>query len=110
MIIIPAVDILGGKCVRLFRGNPKKNKIYYKDPLIAAQLLKKQGAQLIHIIDLDAALGSGDNFEVIQRIIENINMDVQIGGGIRTLEKANALLKLLRKESIDEYLEIPHWL
>ena len=94
MMIIPAVDIFGGKCVRLFRGNPKKNKIYYKDPLIAAQLLEKQGAQLIHIIDLDAALGYGDNFEVIKKIIKNITVNVQIGGGIRTLKKANELLKL----------------
>ena len=53
MLVIPAVDILGGKCVRLYRGDPNKNKIYYEDPLEAAKLLEKQGAQLIHIIDLD---------------------------------------------------------
>ena len=94
MLIIPAVDILGGKCVRLVRGDPKKNKIYYEDPLEAAQLLEAQGAKLIHIIDLDAALGSGQNMEAITRILENINVKVQIGGGIRSLEKADLLLKL----------------
>lgn len=94
MIVIPAVDILGGKCVRLFRGDPNKNKIYYNDPLEAAQLLETQGAQLIHVIDLDAALGSGQNMEAITRILENINVHVQIGGGIRTLQKADQLLKL----------------
>ena len=94
MLVIPAVDILGGKCVRLFRGDPNKNKIYYDDPLEAAQLLETQGARLIHIIDLDAALGSGQNMEAITRILENISVNVQIGGGIRTLQKADALLKL----------------
>ncbi len=94
MIVIPAVDILGGKCVRLFRGDPNKNKVYYDDPLEAAQLLETQGAQLIHIIDLDAALGSGQNMEAIKRILENISVNVQIGGGIRTLQKADAFLKL----------------
>ena len=94
MIVIPAVDILGGKCVRLFRGDPNKNKVYYDDPLEAAQLLETQGAQLIHIIDLDAALGSGQNMEAIKRILENTRVKVQIGGGIRTLQKADAFLKL----------------
>ena len=94
MLVIPAVDILGGKCVRLFRGDPNKNKIYYDDPLEAAQLLETEGARLIHIIDLDAALGSGQNMEAITRILENISVNVQIGGGIRTLQKADALLKL----------------
>ena len=94
MLVIPAVDILGGKCVRLVRGDPKKNKIYYEDPLEAAQLLEAQGAKLIHIIDLDAALGSGQNMKAITRILENINVKVQIGGGIRNLEKADLLLKL----------------
>jgi phosphoribosylformimino-5-aminoimidazole carboxamide ribotide isomerase len=94
MKIIPAVDIMGGKCVRLLRGDPKKNKIYYDDPLEAAQLLEKQGVELIHVIDLDAALGFGQNIDVIQRILENLNVKVQIGGGIRSLQKADQLLRL----------------
>ena len=94
MLVIPAVDIMGGKCVRLFRGDPKKNKIYYEDPVEAAQLLEAQGAKLIHIIDLDAALDSGQNMEVISRILKNSSVKVQIGGGVRNLEKVNSLLKL----------------
>jgi phosphoribosylformimino-5-aminoimidazole carboxamide ribotide isomerase len=94
MLVIPAVDILGGKCVRLFRGDPKRNKVYYEDPLEAAQLLESQGAELIHLIDLDAALGSGQNMETIQRILENISVNVEVGGGIRSLQKADLLLKL----------------
>ena len=94
MLVIPAVDILEGKCVRLVRGEPKKSKVYYEDPLEAAQLLEDQGAEIIHLIDLDATLGSGQNMKTIKKLMKNIDVKVQIGGGIRTLEKADALLKL----------------
>ncbi|MCW4015282.1 MAG: 1-(5-phosphoribosyl)-5-[(5-phosphoribosylamino)methylideneamino]imidazole-4-carboxamide isomerase [Candidatus Bathyarchaeota archaeon] len=94
MIVIPAVDILGGKCVRLFRGDPNKNKVYYEDPLEAAQILEHDGAELIHVVDLDAALGSGQNTDAIKRIVENVKVKVEVGGGIRSLEKADELLKL----------------
>ena len=94
MIVIPAVDILDGKCVRLVRGDPKKSKVYSENPVEAAQLLEDQGAELIHLIDLDAALGSGQNMETIKNLLKNINVKIQVGGGIRTLEKADALLKL----------------
>lgn len=93
LIIIPAVDILGGKCVRLFRGDPNKNKIYYDDPLEAAKILENEGAQLIHVVDLDAALGSGHNNEIINRIVKNIKVKVEVGGGIRSLQKVDELLK-----------------
>jgi phosphoribosylformimino-5-aminoimidazole carboxamide ribotide isomerase len=94
MIVIPAVDILDVKCVRLIRGDPKKSIVYYENPVEAAQLLEDQGAELIHLIDLDAALGSGQNMETIKNLLKNISVKVQVGGGIRTLEKANALLNL----------------
>jgi phosphoribosylformimino-5-aminoimidazole carboxamide ribotide isomerase len=94
MIVIPAVDILDGKCVRLFRGDPEKSKVYYEDPLEAAKVLEDEEAELIHIIDLNAALGSGDNTQAIERILENTNLKAEIGGGIRSLEKAESLLKL----------------
>jgi phosphoribosylformimino-5-aminoimidazole carboxamide ribotide isomerase len=94
MIVIPAVDILEGKCVRLVRGDPKKSKIYYDNPLEAAQLLENQGAELIHLIDLDAAIGSGQNIDTIKKILENVGVNVEIGGGIRTLKKVDSLLKL----------------
>jgi phosphoribosylformimino-5-aminoimidazole carboxamide ribotide isomerase len=94
VIVIPAVDILGGKCVRLVRGDPTKVKVYYENPLEAAKLLENQGAEIIHLIDLNAALGSGQNMKTITEILGNTSMKVQIGGGIRTLEKADSLLKL----------------
>jgi len=94
LIVIPAVDLLGGKCVRLYRGDPTKNKVYYEDPLDAAKILERDGAELIHVVDLDAALGSGDNVFAIKRILKNVNVKVEIGGGIRSLEKADELIKL----------------
>ena len=94
MLIIPAVDIMGGKCVRLVQGDPTKLKVYFDNPLEAAKLLEDQGAALIHLIDLDAALGSGQNMEAIEKILKNLRVKVQIGGGIRTIEKAEILLKL----------------
>ena len=94
MIVIPAVDIMGGKCVRLVRGDPERSTVYYENPVEAAKLLEDQGAEIIHLIDLDAALGSGQNSETIKKILENISVKVEIGGGIRTLEKADSLLNL----------------
>ncbi len=94
MLIIPAVDTMGGNCVRLVQGDPTKLKVYFDNPLEAAKLLENQGAKLIHLIDLDAALGSGQNMEAIEEILKNLRVKVQVGGGIRTLEKAGTLLKL----------------
>jgi phosphoribosylformimino-5-aminoimidazole carboxamide ribotide isomerase len=94
MLVIPAVDIMQGKCVRLVQGDPTRLKVYSNSPLEAARLLENQGAELIHLIDLDAVLGSGQNSDTIEEILENVNVKVQIGGGIRTLERAEALLKL----------------
>ncbi len=93
MLIIPAVDIMNKKCVRLVKGDPAKSKVYFNDPLEAARIFEKEGAEVIHLIDLDAALGSGQNLDEITRILKNIAVKVEVGGGIRTLERAEALLK-----------------
>jgi phosphoribosylformimino-5-aminoimidazole carboxamide ribotide isomerase len=94
VLVIPAVDVMQGKCVRLVQGDPTRLKVYSDSPLEAARLLENQGAELIHLIDLDAALGSGQNIVTIEKILESLDVKVQIGGGIRTLEKAETLLKL----------------
>jgi phosphoribosylformimino-5-aminoimidazole carboxamide ribotide isomerase len=93
VLVIPAVDIMEGKCVRLVQGDPTRAKIYFDNPMEAARRLEVQGAELIHLIDLDAALGSGQNLEAIERMLRELRVKVQIGGGIRTLEKAETLLK-----------------
>ena len=94
VLIIPAVDVMRGKCVRLVQGDPTRLKVYFDNPLEAARRLEDQGAELIHLIDLDAALGSGQNLETIEKILKRLRVKVQIGGGIRNLEKAETLLKL----------------
>ena len=93
MLVIPAVDIMGGKCVRLIQGDPTRSKVYFDNPLEAARLWADQGAEIIHLIDLDAALGSGQNTGVLKEILKNLCLKVQIGGGISSFEKAETLLK-----------------
>jgi phosphoribosylformimino-5-aminoimidazole carboxamide ribotide isomerase len=94
MLVIPAVDIMDGKCVRLVKGDPTKTKVYFDDPLEVVKLFENKGTELIHLIDLDAALGYGQNSDAVKRILKNVRVKVQIGGGIRNLEKAEILLKL----------------
>jgi phosphoribosylformimino-5-aminoimidazole carboxamide ribotide isomerase len=94
VLVIPAVDIIGGKCVRLVQGDPKRSTVYFDNPVEAARQLEVQGAELIHLIDLDAALGSGQNLEAIKNILRELQVKVQIGGGIRTLEKTETLINL----------------
>lgn len=93
MLVIPAIDVMDGKCVRLVQGDPAKVKIYSDNPVRVAKRLKSEGAELIHLIDLDAAFGYGQNSEVVKEIL-SLPVKVQVGGGIRTLEKAETYLKL----------------
>ena len=72
MLIIPAVDIRGGRCVRLYQGDPEKESVYFEDPLEAALLWQSKGARLIHVVDLDAAMtGEPVNRGVVERIIRS---------------------------------------
>jgi len=94
MEVIPAVDIMKGKIVRLVRGDPKAAKSYEHlgDPVTLARRWEAQGAQIIHVIDLDAALGLGSNISLIEEIVQKIDVPTQVGGGIRSLSKARRLL------------------
>jgi phosphoribosylformimino-5-aminoimidazole carboxamide ribotide isomerase len=94
MLIIPAVDIMNGKCVRLVEGDPSKLKVYYDDPVEAAKRWVSEGAELIHLVDLDAALERGENTDMVRKIVQNVPVKVQFGGGLRTFERAEELLKL----------------
>jgi len=85
--IIPAVDILGGKVVRLFKGSFHEKKEYGKDPQSIAKFWQDQGAQYLHVVDLDGAKsGEPKNAQVIENIIKNLSIPVEVGGGIRTVE------------------------
>ncbi|MHA1315609.1 MAG: 1-(5-phosphoribosyl)-5-[(5-phosphoribosylamino)methylideneamino]imidazole-4-carboxamide isomerase [Candidatus Helarchaeota archaeon] len=91
MIVIPAIDIKDRKCVRLFKGMEDRVTVYHENPLDAAFYFQEQGATALHIVDLNGAFGSGENLEIIKKIASSIDMKIQVGGGIRSLEKAEKL-------------------
>ena len=93
MLIIPAIDLLEEKVVRLCKGKKDSCKVYSTDPAKIAQQWKNKGAGLLHIVDLDAAFGQGDNLEIIRHIVQ-LGIDIQIGGGIRDFEKFAKVLSL----------------
>jgi phosphoribosylformimino-5-aminoimidazole carboxamide ribotide isomerase len=94
VILIPAIDLMRGRCVRLFQGDPSKSKQYYEDPAEASRFFQEQGAEMLHIVDLDAALGLGENTKSISRIVRSVRIRTQVGGGIRNFEKAKDILNL----------------
>ncbi|MBU4312472.1 MAG: 1-(5-phosphoribosyl)-5-[(5-phosphoribosylamino)methylideneamino]imidazole-4-carboxamide isomerase [Candidatus Omnitrophica bacterium] len=84
MIIIPAIDIIGGRVVRLHQGDFTKEKFYSDDPVETALLWQKKGARFLHVVDLDGAkYGEVRNGEVIGRIIKAVDMKCEVGGGLR---------------------------
>jgi phosphoribosylformimino-5-aminoimidazole carboxamide ribotide isomerase len=94
MQLIPAIDLMNGKIVRLTRGEAKTAKIYesqFGTPVEAAMRWRDEGASKLHIIDLDAAFGIGDNASVIAEVAKNVNLPIQVGGGIRSYEIAEKL-------------------
>jgi len=92
VVVIPAIDILGGRCVRLVRGDFEHPKVYSDDPAEVAEEFANAGAEHLHVVDLDAARGSGNNRGLIQSILRRPDLKVQVAGGVRTAEIVNALL------------------
>jgi phosphoribosylformimino-5-aminoimidazole carboxamide ribotide isomerase len=95
MMVIPAIDVMDGQVVRLTKGDEEARTNYYSfgSPLETAKRWQKEGAEHIHIIDLDATLSLGDNRGMIQEIVQQLEVPVQFGGGIRSLELARSLLE-----------------
>lgn len=94
MRIYPAIDIKDGKCVRLFKGRFSDVTVYGDSPAEMAKKWEAQGGEYIHVVDLDGALrGHGVNAESIKKICQSVNVPVQTGGGIRTMEDIEAKLK-----------------
>jgi phosphoribosylformimino-5-aminoimidazole carboxamide ribotide isomerase len=93
---------MDGKIVRLTHGDPETAKVYnqFGGPVETAKKWKAEGAGKLHIIDLDAALGTGDNLSVIAEIVGNVDLPIQVGGGIRKVEAAEKLLKLGARQVI----------
>jgi phosphoribosylformimino-5-aminoimidazole carboxamide ribotide isomerase len=95
MLIIPAVDIKNGKCVRLFQGRLDSETVFSDDPAAMAKRWENEGAEVIHVIDLDGAVEkSPKNLNSIERIIESVEAYIQVGGGIRTAKTAKMYLDL----------------
>lgn len=94
MIIIPAIDLIDGRVVRLRQGAYADTTVYEEDPVAMAGRLVDQGATRIHLVDLDAARGSGDNRAVLQAIREAVSVTLEVGGGVRSRAALETLLEL----------------
>lgn len=101
MLVLPAIDLKDGKAVRLFKGDYLQKTIYSENPVSIAKDFEKMGAQYIHIIDLDGAKdGNCDNFETIKEIRQNIDIPIEIGGGIRNSKTVSLYLNELKIDRV----------
>lgn len=91
--IVPAIDLKGGRCVRLLRGEWEQETVYAEDPVAVAWHWVREGAEIVHVVDLDAAVtGSNVNAGMIERLCRELPIVVEVGGGIRSLERVQELL------------------
>ena len=97
MKIIPAIDIMEGKVVRLYKGDPTKKTIYSDNPLEIAKQWESAGADMIHLVDLDATLGMGSNFDILRKIVEAVKIPVQIAGGLRSEKTIGEALEVAKR-------------
>jgi phosphoribosylformimino-5-aminoimidazole carboxamide ribotide isomerase len=88
MIVLPAIDIRGGKVVRLKQGELAQETVYGTDPAEVARRFESEGASRLHVVDLDAAINGRPQFEAVARVIESVRIPVEVGGGLRVLENA----------------------
>lgn len=94
MIILPAIDLIDGHCVRLDQGVYEDKTVYLEDPLDMARSIEGAGAGWLHIIDLDRAMSKGSNEDVVAKILKSVDIPVQLGGGIRDEKTLEAVLEL----------------
>lgn len=97
MKVIIAVDIMGGSVVRLVKGDHANKVTYSNDPVETAKKWEAVGADMLHVVDLDAAFSSGSNHELVAKISKAVRIPVQVAGGIRSLEKAEEVLSIASK-------------
>jgi phosphoribosylformimino-5-aminoimidazole carboxamide ribotide isomerase len=90
LLLLPAIDLRAGRCVRLERGDPAREKRYDDDPVARAQAFVAAGARALHVVDLDGAFGSGENQGALRAICAAVDVPVQTGGGVRTLADVRA--------------------
>ncbi|MBT9312518.1 1-(5-phosphoribosyl)-5-[(5-phosphoribosylamino)methylideneamino]imidazole-4-carboxamide isomerase [Leptothoe kymatousa] len=95
MDVIPAIDLLGGRCVRLFQGDYEQSQVFDDDPVAVAQRWADQGATRIHLVDLDGAkAGKPENWQAISTIVQTVDVPVQVGGGLRDRNRVKELFDL----------------
>ncbi|WP_042339281.1 1-(5-phosphoribosyl)-5-[(5-phosphoribosylamino)methylideneamino]imidazole-4-carboxamide isomerase [Desulfosporosinus youngiae] len=95
MLLFPAIDLKEGKAVRLLQGRMEDSTVYADNPVEVAQDFEKQGAEYLHMVDLNGAFsGKPMNDEAIRRIVGSVSLKIQVGGGIRTMEQITELLEL----------------
>ncbi len=97
MKVIPAIDIMDNKVVRLVKGDPKNKTVYSSDPVGMAKKWEKAGADMLHVVDLDATLGTGSNLQIIQKITQSVSIPVEAAGGLRTKEMIEDALQFSSK-------------
>ena len=100
MKIIPAIDLMNGNVVRLFKGDPKNKTIYSENPIEIAKKWESAGADILHVVDLDATLGLGENLQIIKEISSNLSIPIQVAGGLRSEEKISDVLNFASRAVI----------
>jgi len=94
MKIIPAIDLMNGKVVRLYKGDPNQKTVYSNNPVEVAKKWEANGADILHLVDLDATLGLGSNLTLIKKILKEISIPIQVAGGLRDESIINNVSKI----------------
>ena len=97
MKIISSIDLMNGEVVRLFQGDPKQKTVYSDNPVQIAKKWEDAGADMLHLVDLDATLGLGENYDTVKKICENVSIPVQVAGGLRDIKKISAVLNFAQR-------------
>ena len=94
MKVIPAIDLMSGQVVRLYKGDPKLKTVYSNDPVEIAKKWEANGADMLHLVDLDATLGIGSNVEIIKKILSELSIPVEVAGGLRDESLISDIIKI----------------
>jgi len=97
MKIIPAIDLMDGKVVRLYKGDPNQKTVYSDDPIDIAKKWESAGADILHLVDLDATLGIGSNRDIIKKILDTVSIPVEVAGGLRDKSLVLEMAKLSKR-------------
>ena len=94
MKVIPAIDLMNDQVVRLYKGDPKLKTVYDNDPVKIAKKWEADGADMLHLVDLDATLGIGSNIEIIKKILSELSIPVEVAGGLRDESLISDVIKI----------------